>query len=142
MADKYTRRRSSTNGKRSANRTSRTSKAKKDLDKTQRYRVEKDPSEKKKNAKLDGKTRILKSVDDIKTPKNKKKQKKHPKLMLCLKIFIILVLLICIALAGVIAALFFGVFGNDFEITKEDLVISASNSKIVDVNGNVIAGKE
>ncbi len=115
-----------------------TSKEKKDLDRTQRYRAEKD-SNTKKNIKEDGKTRVLKSIDDIPDKKKKKKHKKHPKLMLLLKIFIILILLICIAGAGVIAAIFFGVFGNDFEITKEDLVISASNSKIVDVNGNVIA---
>ena len=74
-----------------------------------------------------------------KKPKKEKKQRKHPKLILALKIFIILILLVCVAVAGMIAALFFGVFGTDFEITKEDLVISASNSKIVDQNGNVIA---
>lgn len=115
-----------------------TSREKKDLDRTQRYRAEKD-SNTKRSIKEDGKTRVLKSIDDIPDKKKKKKHKKHPKLMLALKILIILILLICIAGAGVIAALFFGVFGNDFEITKEDLVISASNSKIVDVNGNVIA---
>ena len=74
-----------------------------------------------------------------KKPKKEKKQRKHPKLILALKIFIILILLVCVAVAGMIAALFFGVFGTDFEITKEDLVISASNSKIVDQNGNDIA---
>ncbi|MBO4293781.1 MAG: penicillin-binding protein [Clostridia bacterium] len=118
--------------------TRRTSKERTDLDKTQRFRAEKN-SATRKNVKEDGKTRVMKSIDDIPNKNKKKKHKKHPKLMLALKIFIILVLLICIAGAGIIAALFFGVFGNDFEITKEDLVISASNSKIVDVNGNVIA---
>ena len=122
-------------------RTRTTTKNKKDLDKTQRYNASKNSNAKKKNVKADGRTRVMKSIDDVqsKNKKDKKKHKKHPKLMLALKIFIILVLLICIAGAGIIAALFFGVFGNDFEITKEDLVISASNSKIVDVNGNVIA---
>ena len=121
--------------------TAKTSKTKKDIDKTQRYSTSKNSNDKKKNVKTDGKTRVMKSIDDVQTnnKKDKKKHKKHPKLMLVLKIFIILILLICIAAAGIIAALFFGVFGNDFEITKEDLVISASNSKIVDINGNVIA---
>ena len=59
--------------------------------------------------------------------------------MLALKIFIIIFLLLCVIGAGVIAAIFFGVFGDDFEITKEELKIGASNSKIVDKDGNVIA---
>lgn len=83
-------------------------------------------------------TKNTKSSRKLKKEK-KKKNRKHPKLILTLKILLILFLLMCIALAGVIAAIFFGVFGDDFEIKKEDLVISASNSKIVDVNGNVIA---
>ena len=123
---------------RTNSRSKNTSREKRDFDKTQRFRTEKDSIAKRK-IKEDGKTRVMKSIDDMPNKNKKKKHKKHPKLMLALKIFIILVLLICIAGAGIIAALFFGVFGNDFEITKEDLVISASNSKIVDANGNVIA---
>lgn len=133
-------------GKRSQNtRNSRTKKrpsSKKDLDKTQRYSSTRSSSTKKKNENADGKTRIMKTIDAIKGKNKKeknKKHKKHPKLMLALKIMIIGFLLLCIIGAGIIAAIFFGVFGNDFEITKDDLVISASNSKIVDVNGNVIA---
>ena len=85
-------------------------------------------------------TKVLKSTSEIKNKKlKKKKHKKHPKLMLAIKIFIVLALLVCVALAGIIAAIFFGVFGNDFEIKKEDLVISESNSKIVDQDGNIIA---
>ena len=131
-------------GKRSQNtRNSRTKKrpsSKKDLDKTQRYSSTRSSSTKKKNENADGKTRIMKTIDAIKGKNKKeknKKHKKHPKLMLALKIMIIGFLLLCIIGAGIIAAIFFGVFGNDFEITKDDLVISASNSKIVDVNGNV-----
>ena len=130
----------SKNGKRARTTSNRqTNRTKKDLDKTQRYKASSNTSS--KNIKEDGKTKVLKSVDDVKTKnkKGKKKHKKHPKLMLMFKIFIILFLLICIVAAGIVAALFFGVFGNDFEITKDELVISASNSKIVDANGNVIA---
>ena len=85
------------------------------------------------------KVKVGKKANKLKKNKKQKKQSKHPKLKLALKIFIILFLLMCVIGAGVIAAIFFGVFGNDFEITKEDLRIAASNSKIVDVNGNVIA---
>ena len=116
----------------------------KDLDKTRRFKAEDIKSRTKKNShKPNGKedaTRLVKVPKNSKTKKEKKKKnRKHPKLILALKIFIILFLLLCILVAGAIAAIFFGVFGNDFEITKEELVISASNSKIVDVNGNVIA---
>ena len=115
-----------------------------DLDRTRRFKPEEVKNgTKKKSGKTNGKedaTRLVKVPKNGKTTKGKKKKnRKHPKLMLALKIFIILFLLLCILVAGAIAAIFFGVFGNDFEITKEELVISASNSKIVDANGNVIA---
>ena len=35
--------------------------------------------------------------------------------------------------------MFFGVFGDDFEITKEDLVIGSANSVVLDRNGAEIA---
>ena len=74
--------------------------------------------------------------------KKKGKQKfsqKHPKLMLAIKILIILFLLMCVVGAGIIAGVFFGLFGDEFEITKEELKIAESNSIIVDKNGAVIA---
>ncbi len=71
--------------------------------------------------------------------KANKFSKKHPKLMLVIKIIIILILLTCVIGAGIIAAMFFGLFGDEFEITKEDLVIGTSNSIILDKNGNEIA---
>ena len=74
-----------------------------------------------------------------KSEKGKKAKKKHPKLMLVIKIIIILFLLLCVIGAGIIAGLFFGLFGNDFEISKEDLKIKESNSVVVDRDGNVIA---
>ena len=121
-----------------------TNKRRSDMDKTTRYDAEAEKKSLRKkfnNKKIDtDETKILKSPSDIKTKKQKKKkQRKHPKLMLALKIFIVLTLLLVVAVAGIIAAIIFGVFGNDFEIKKEDLVISASNSKIVDQEGNVIA---
>lgn len=99
---------------------------------------------KKKTTKQGEKDKTKKiNTDEVnkksKNGKKGKKVRKHPKLMLALKIFIIIFLLLCVIGAGVIAAIFFGVFGDDFEITKEELKIGASNSKIVDKDGNVIA---
>ncbi len=68
-----------------------------------------------------------------------KKVKKHSKLKLALKILLILFLLLCVAGAGIIAGIFFGLFGEEFEITKDELKIGVSNSVIVDKNGAVIA---
>ena len=81
-------------------------------------------------------------------PKNRKKGEngkkakfsvRHPKLMLAIKICIILFLLLCVIGAGIIAGMFFGLFGDDFEITKEELQIGASNSVVVDKDGAVVA---
>ena len=58
---------------------------------------------------------------------------------MALKIAIIIFLLLCVVGAGIVAGIFFGLFGDEFEITKEDLKIEASNSVVVDANGAVIA---
>lgn len=73
-----------------------------------------------------------------KIPKNKKR-KQHPKLKLFLKILLIIFLLICVAGAGVVSAMMFGLFGNDFEITKEELIVGNSNTIVLDKDGNEIA---
>ncbi len=52
--------------------------------------------------------------------------------MVFIKICIILILLLCVIGAGVVAAMFFGLFGDDFEITKDDLVIGSTNSVVLD----------
>lgn len=79
----------------------------------------------------------------IKTPKGKipknKKRKQHPKLKLFLKILLIIFLLFCVAGAGVVSAMMFGLFGNDFEITKEELIVGNSNTIVLDKDGNEIA---
>ena len=69
----------------------------------------------------------------------KKKVKKHPKLRLFLKLMFVLILLLIVVGAGIVAGVFFGLFGDDFEITKEELKIGVANSVVVDVNGGVIA---
>ena len=84
-------------------------------------------------------------TQNAKTNKNLKKNKKnkfsarHPKLMILIKLCIILVLLLCVIGAGIIAAMFFGLFGDDFEISKDDLVIGTANSVVLDKNGAEIA---
>ena len=82
-------------------------------------------------------------------PKNSKKRKKkskwkqfkqkHPKFVTGMKVAIILLLLLMVIGAGVIAGMFFGLFGDQFEITQKDLAIAASNSIVVDANGEQIA---
>lgn len=93
-------------------------------------------TDKKRNIKKEN----LKKVNKRTNKGNKVKFKeKHPKLMMSIKIMIIIILLLCVIGAGILVGIFFGLFGNDFEITKEELIISASNSVIVDKDGNVIA---
>ena len=67
------------------------------------------------------------------------KQKKHPKLRLILKLIFVFILLFIVIAAGIVAGAFFGLFGNDFEITKDELKIGVANSVVVDANGGVIA---
>lgn len=76
----------------------------------------------------------------IKT-KNKKgiNKKNHPKLKVALKVLLIIFLLLCVVGAGIVAAMMFGLFGDDFEITKEELTVGASNTIVVDKDGNEIA---
>ena len=71
--------------------------------------------------------------------KKEKFSKRHPKISFIIKFIFIMFLLLFVAGAGIVAGLFFGLFGDDFEITKDDLKIEASNSVVVDVNGNTIA---
>lgn len=92
--------------------------------------------EKKKN-KDNEKTKQIKKVKDNK--KSKDKKSKHPKLKLFIKIIAILILMVIIIGAGLIAGLIFGLFGEDFKITAEDLKIETMNTVLVDANGNEIA---
>lgn len=89
---------------------------------------------KKRNAKnIEGKRPQVK-----KTKKGNKKKKSHPKLMMLLKIAIIIFLLLSVIGAGIIAGIFFGLFGDDFEISSKELTSGAANSVLVASNGEVI----
>lgn len=84
---------------------------------------------------------INKADNDTKSKKKKKAKKvrKHPKLILTIKLFFILTILTIVVGAGIVAGIFFGASEEDFEITKDELKIGASNSVIVDPDGNKIA---
>ena len=68
-----------------------------------------------------------------------KKKKMNPKLKMFLKILLVIFLLLCVVGAGIIAAMFFGLFGDEFEITKEELTAGSSNTIVLDLQGNEIA---
>ena len=108
-----------------------------DSDKTRKYKPQ--PTKTRKNTATSNKKPQVKKSDKSKEKKKGKFSSKHPKLVMAIKIFIIIFLLLCVIGAGIIAGMFFGLFGDEFEITKKDLQVGASNSVIVDKNGAVIA---
>ena len=76
---------------------------------------------------------------NIKGKNLNKKKKVNSKFKLFLKILLILVLLLCVIGAGIIAAMFFGLFGDEFEITKEELTSGSSDTIVLDIENNEIA---
>lgn len=97
-------------------------------------------SKKQKSKKATVKAKTSKNNIENKSKKGTNKNKKsHPKLKLAFKIAIIIFLLLCVIGAGIVAAIFFGLFGDDFEISKDDLTVGASNTIVLDKNGNEIA---
>ncbi len=101
-------------------------------------------SNRKKNRRVNrGKSRkentnADKSLKRVKT-KRIKFSKKHPKIALTIRITFILFAMLLVVGAGIIAGMFYGGWGSDFEITKEELVIGSSNSIVFDKDGNQIA---
>ena len=81
-----------------------------------------------------------KKIKDKENEKDKKsKKKKHPKLRMFFKILLIIILLLLVIGAGIVAAVFFGVFGDDFKITKDELLVGDSNSIVLNKDGEEIA---
>lgn len=89
-----------------------------------------------------------KTSSKYKTNKNKEIKKgkkkngfwsKHPKLKKVLKIIIIVILLLLITGVGLLAGAFFGLFGEDFKINKEDLTVNSMNATVYDKDGNLIS---
>lgn len=96
-------------------------------------------SKKTKISKTNNTENTNKKIRNNNNAKGNKKKKTHPKLKLILKILLILFLLLCVVGAGIVAAMFFGLFGDEFEITKEELTVGASNTIVLDKDGNEIA---
>ena len=120
-----------------------------DEDKTRKYNMKKAKKRRRPSTTSKRDTRATKRVQTQNTNRKSKGKKsknkegkfsaRHPKLMMVLRICILIFLLLCVIGAGIVAGVFFGLFGDDFEITKEELTIGAANSVIVDQNGTVIA---
>ena len=106
-----------------------------DDDKTKMYKIQNENTEKNIKESGNEETKKMKKVKTTKKEKKAKKQKKHPKLRLFIKIFIILIILLCLAGAGVFAAIF---FGDTWTITEDDLVIKMQNSYTYDNEGNIL----
>ena len=85
------------------------------------------------------KTNKRENIENNKKSRNNKKNKMNPKLKMFLKIVLILFLLMCVVGAGIITAVFFGFFGDEFEITKEELTAGSSNTIVLDLENNEIA---
>lgn len=68
-----------------------------------------------------------------------KKSKKNTRTRKVLKVIGIALVILIIIGAGVFAGIFFGLFGDDFKITKDDLLITKTNSVVKDSDGNIIA---
>ena len=113
-----------------------------DDDKTKMYKIQNENTEKNIKESGNEETKKMKNTKKTKKEKKSKKQKKHPKLRLFIKIFIILIILLCLAGAGVFAAIF---FGDTWNISEEDLVIKMQNSYTYDKDGELLhelAGEE
>lgn len=76
-----------------------------------------------------------------KNMKNKKNKKvsKHLKFKKVMKVCIIALVALIIITIGVIAGAFFGLFGDDFKISKDDLTLNNVNATVYDKDGNLIA---
>ena len=59
--------------------------------------------------------------------------------MLTLKIIAIIIVVCIIIGAGIVAGVFFGLFGEDLKITADALNIKTENSVLIDINGNEVA---
>lgn len=91
----------------------------------------------KKTNKVENKK--VETKKNVKGKKSNKKKKMNPKFKMFLKIVLVIFLLLCVIGAGIIAAMFFGLFGDEFEITKDELTAGSSNTIVVDSQGKEIA---
>ena len=113
---------------------------KKTSDKTKPYKIETAKSSNNHaNKRVNSKNSKSSKSKKAKNTKNKKStsdKKKHPKLKLAIKICLIAFAVLCLIGIGILAAVF---FGDQWEITADDLVISMENSEVYDIDGEKIA---
>lgn len=99
-------------------------------------------SKKNNNSNKKSKNRKAKNVNskeldkELKNTKKKGFWKRHPKLKIFIRTIIILIILAIIIGAGIVAGF---IFGDKWEISKDDLILSNINTTIYDKNGNEIA---
>ncbi len=82
--------------------------------------------------------KVSKKASKSTKTKNKDKKKKS-KAGKVIKILMIILLLALIIGSGVLIGVFYGMFGDELTISKEDLVIPYENSTVYDKDGNLIA---
>ena len=92
----------------------------------------------KKSKKTDKKNKKGNKNGLIKADKIKFSQK-HPKITVALRILLLLIIITAVIAMGIVVGMIYGGWGDDFEITKEELVIGSSNSVILDKDGNKLA---
>lgn len=85
------------------------------------------------------KSKAPKKSKAVKRDKNGKKIKKHPRIWLTIKIMLILLLLIAVVGAGVFVGIIMGLFGDEFKLGREDLLIAYANTVILNEKGEIIA---
>ena len=76
--------------------------------------------------------------EPVKKNKQTKKTKKKRKIGKIILIIIIVLILLAVIAAGAVVGIFFGMFGDELQIEKDDLIISQQNSKIVDIEGKEV----
>ena len=91
------------------------------------------------------KTMIIEKQNSKKKKGNKKEKKKkvkfskrHPLISFFIKLIIILTLITIIVGAGIVVGMIYGMWGQDFEISEDELVLNG-NSVVYDSKGNVKA---
>ena len=96
------------------------------------------------NSKYNRNNKNSKSGKNTKSSKNSKNNKKvkfsvkHPKAAIALKVIAIIIIVLLVVGAGILVGMVYGNWGQDFEITEDELILSG-NSVILDSDGNVLA---
>ena len=84
------------------------------------------------------KTGNKKMTNKNKGNKKQKFSKRHPKATIAIRITLLLLLMAIVIGSGVVVGMLYGVWGQEFEISEEELAING-NSVVLDKDGKVIA---